>query len=449
MIHAMGRFLKGIKLPATRATPTSLELGLPQRVILPLSQHLGAAARPTVSVGDQVRVGQLIGAPDTGGSLPVHASIAGTVVDMGEQLDHRGTTVPAVTIEADGTDRWVEQKAAPQEIASLSPDEIIQRIEQAGVVLKGMHPIALASDLVPPDQPKTHLALTGREVVRRLDTLLIAALDPEPLLMVNRYLATTHPEELVAGIAALKTATGAPRIVFAVDRSSPPCPELLAGDEEETAVVSLDGRRFPVGLTVPLLKAALGRELPLPFGHPRDVGAAVYDLDTALSVARSLRQVPPVETRITVGGGALPRSGIATVRIGTPLGTLIDLLGGFTGDPAKLIAGGPLLGVAQYELGVPITKEIPGVFALTGDEIQLVGAYRECINCGRCVMVCPVNLVPGVLSLYCARDRFTLAEQQGLLSCIECGCCDYVCPSRRPLVHLFRHAKQQLMEGER
>jgi electron transport complex protein RnfC len=105
------------------------------------------------------------------------------------------------------------------------------------------------------------------------------------------------------------------------------------------------------------------------------------------------------------------------------------------------------MGIAQYDLSIPITKDIPALFALTRDETALIGHYRQCINCGLCVRVCPVNLVPGMLSLYCAKDRFETAERQGLLSCLECGCCDYVCPSRRPLVHLFRHAKQQLMEA--
>jgi len=105
------------------------------------------------------------------------------------------------------------------------------------------------------------------------------------------------------------------------------------------------------------------------------------------------------------------------------------------------------MGMAQYELSVPITKEVHAVFVMTKDEIQVVGDYRECINCGLCVSVCPVNLIPGMLSMYCAKDRFEMAEAEGLFRCIECGCCDYVCPSQRPLVHLFRHAKNQLMEG--
>ena len=225
--------------------------------------------------------------------------------------------------------------------------------------------------------------------------------------------------------------------------------EMVRADEQEaTTMVSVTGRRFPVGLPIPLIKAALGREVPLPFGHPRDVGVALFDLETALRVGSCLTTtLPPVETLITVGGGALGHRGVVRVRVGVEIGALIESLGGFRDAPAKVILGGPMTGVAQYELTVPITKEVSGLFALTPGEIGLSRGYRQCINCGRCVAVCPVNLVPGVLSLYCARDRFDAAEREGLLSCIECGCCDYVCPSRRPLVHLFRHAKHQLLEG--
>ncbi len=444
----MGVFVKGIKFPVKPPPFTVVEPPLPRRVILPLRQYIGEPARPTVSVGDRVKVGQLIGTAENGASLPLHATISGEVVALTEQLDHRGTTPLSIVIEADGTDTWVEQEAG-QGTESLPPHELLTRIKEAGVVIKGTHPVPLAADLMPPEQPPAPLGLTGRRVVRRVDTLLISALDPEPALGVNRYLAATHTPELAAGIAALRTITGAERTTLVVDRNSPApqLAELVAADEgETTTLISLDGRRFPIGLPVPLVKAALGREVPLPFGHPRDVGVVLSDLETTLSVGRALSHIPPVETLITLGGGALPQHGIATVRIGTPIGELIDSLGGFSGEPAKLITGGPLLGVAHYDLTVPITKEVTGLFALRAEEIQLVGDYRECINCGRCVKVCPVNLVPGVISLYCARDRFEEAEREGLFSCIECGCCDYVCPSRRPLVHLFRHAKQQLME---
>jgi electron transport complex protein RnfC len=236
-----------------------------------------------------------------------------------------------------------------------------------------------------------------------------------------------------------------------VDKKSPPYPQLesivLADEEETTTIISLDGERFPVGLSVPLLKAVLGREVPLPYGHPRDIGAAIYDIDTVVSIGSSVhKQIPQVESLITAGGGALSNGGIIKIRIGTQIGVLIESLDGLKEDPAKIILGGPMMGMAHYDLTIPITKDIPGLFVLTRDEIQVTGHYRECINCGLCVKVCPVRLVPGMLSMYCASDCPEMADREGIFDCIECGCCDYVCPSQRPMVHLFRHAKHQLME---
>ena len=237
-----------------------------------------------------------------------------------------------------------------------------------------------------------------------------------------------------------------------MDKNTPPFPQLtdlVEKDEEEaTKIISLNGQRFPLALSIPLLKAALGRELPLPYGHPRDIGVAIYDIDTTLSIGASVhKQIPQVELLITIGGGALSKTGIAKIRAGTRTSELIESLGGLKEDPAKVILGGPMMGMAQYSLDIPIGKETHGLFALTKDEIQVTEGYSECINCGLCVSVCPVNLIPGMLSMYCAKDSFDKAEAEGLFSCIECGCCDYVCPARRPLVHLFRHAKNQLMEA--
>jgi len=450
----MGLFSRTLTLPETLAA-TSLTLTeppLPRRVILPLTQGIGEPARVCVAVGEAVKVGQLIGAADTEGALPLHATISGKVVAISEQLHYTGAKLPALIIEGDGADSRAESQGEQGEGEVLSADEMVARIRGAGLILKGLHPLPLAAELSALDEPTTHLALTGRRVVHRIDTLLIAALDPEPSLGVNRYLAGIHSEDLARGIAALKAITGAQETVFVVDRAQPPSPliaEMLRADEQEaTRVVSVHGRRFPVGLPIPLIKAALGREVPLPFGRPRDVGVALYDMETAVSVGRCVRStIPPVATLITVGGGALRQGGIVSVRIGVEIGALIASLGGFAQSPAKVILGGPMTGVAQYDLTVPITKEITGLFALRADEAGRTTGYRQCINCGLCVKVCPVNLVPGVLSLYCARDRFALAERQGLLSCIECGCCDYVCPSRRPMVHFFRHAKHELLEA--
>jgi electron transport complex protein RnfC len=446
----MGLFSKTITLPKHVALSSLAftEAPLPKRVILPLRQYIGQAATPCVAVGDAVKVGQLIATAEKEGSLPLHASLSGKVTAITEHLHHTGARLPAVIIEADGADSWLTTQESQE---ALTADEIRERIHEAGLILRGLQPLPLTQELLALDQPATHLTLTGREVVKSIDTLLIAGLDQEPSLGVNRYHAQRENEHLAPGLAALKRITGAQRVVFVVDKNHPPFPqltEMVAADEQEaTELVRLEGKNYPLGLPIPLIKATLGREVALPYAHPRDVGVALYDLDTTISVGASVTgALPQVDTLITVGGGALTHQGIVRVRIGTEIGALIASLGGFRDSPAKIILGGPMMGMAQYELSTPITKEITGLFALRADEIATTEGYRQCINCGLCVKVCPVNLVPGLLSLYCARDRFDAAQREGLLSCIECGCCDYVCPSRRPMVHFFRHAKQQLLE---
>ena len=448
----MALFAKGITFSKNLTTLTldSIDTPLPKRVILPLKQYIGEASQPVIKAGDTVTTGQLIATAPTGTSLPLYATISGTIKDITEQPDYKGTPTPCIIIEGDGADTWIEAPQEQKDISSLAPTEIVERIHTAGLITQQLLPVPLATDLVPIDQPKTHL-IDGQRITKKIDTLVITALDKEPFLGVNRYLAGNTNANLVDGITALKSITGAQYVRFVVDTHYGPytqLQELVTADEEETTTLtSINGRRFPTGLAIPLIKAVLGREVPLPYGHPRDVGVALYDLNTAIAVGKAVRtQTPQVDTLITVGGGAMPKAGIVTVRIGTPIGDVIDSLGGFSTSPAKIIIGGPMTGMAHYDLTTPITKETDGLFALTQNEIQLSGDYRQCINCGLCVKVCPVNLLPGVLSLYCAKDQFDMAEAEGLFNCIECGCCDYVCPSRRPMVHLFRHAKHQLME---
>ncbi|HKJ88279.1 MAG TPA: RnfABCDGE type electron transport complex subunit C [Gammaproteobacteria bacterium] len=445
----MGAVLRGVTLPKKLTAPLELiEIAPPTQVVLPFIQHLGEPAQPTVQVGDKVTSGQLIAAAATDHTVPLYAPLTGTVTAFTATFTSRGQDTEALVIE--GTEEGPKTNSPPDP-ASLSPVQLTDTLRTAGLLTPGLAPVPLISELLPPEQPAARLPLTGRGVVKAIDTLLITALDPEPSLGVNRYLAGIESPALSAGITALRTITGADQVVIAVDStlpSPPPLAALAAADEQEaTTMVRLNNRRYPVGLPIPLIKAALGREVPLPYGRPRDVGVALITTAAALSLGETLvTGTPPVSTYISVGGGGLGKAGIVKIPLGTTIGDLVQALGGFTRQPAKLVIGGPMTGFAHYDLTVPLGKDAGGLFALTPEEITPVGAYRQCINCGRCVAVCPVNLVPGMLSMYCARDRFEEAAARGLLACIECGCCDYVCPSRRPLVHLFRHAKHQLTE---
>jgi electron transport complex protein RnfC len=444
-----GAVVRGITLPK-RDTPVldRIEITPPGTVVLPLIQHLGDPAEPTVNVGEKVTSGQLVASPPTERSVPIYSPLTGTVTALTTTISSRGQRTDALVIEGE---QQTPKRTKPREPGALSPAELTTTLREAGLVSPGLAPVPLAQELLVPDQAGSQLPLSGRRVVKRIDTLLVSALDSEPSLSVNRYLAGIETEALGVGIAALRSLSGAEQVVIATDTNLPlptPLRSLVAADEQEsTRIVRLNGRRYPVGLPIPLIKASLGREVPLPYGHPRDVGVALAPVSAALSLGQMLLTgAPPVTTTLTVGGAALGRAGIVEVPIGTTIEELVQALGGFTRNPAKLIVGGPLTGFAHYDLSVPLGKDAGGLFALSEDEITVVGNYRECINCGRCVAVCPVNLVPGMLSMYCARNRFEEAAARGLLSCIECGCCDFVCPSRRPLVHFFRHAKHQVME---
>jgi Na+-translocating ferredoxin:NAD+ oxidoreductase subunit C len=427
-----------------------IEIAAPGAVVLPLIQHLGDPAELTVTKGEKVTAGQLIAAAPTERSVPVHSPLTGTVTDIVTTFSSRGQETDAVVIE--GT-QGTGSGTTPPAPASLSPAELTEALRGAGLLAPGPFPSPLIRDFLTPEQSGSQLPVSGDQLIKRIDTLLISALDPEPSLWVNRYLAGIDSEALAVGIASLKAVSGAERVVIATDKNLPlpvPLASLAAADEAETTtIVRLNGRRYPIGLPIPLIKAVLGREVPLPYGQPRDVGVALASLQAAVSLGETLLTgTPPLTTLLTVGGGALKRAGIVEVPLGTTIEDLVAALGGFTQQLAKLIIGGPMTGFAHYDLSVPLGKDAGGLFALTEQEITPVGSYRECINCGRCVAVCPVNLVPGMLSMYCAKDRFEEAAAKGLFTCIECGCCDYVCPSRRPLVHLFRHAKHQLMEKE-
>jgi len=449
----MGLFSKGIKL-SKKTAAASLDLiktPLPKKVALSLKQYIGEPSVSAVSIGDKVKTGQVIGTAAGEESLPLTATISGTVTDIREYPDSKGIDILSVIIESDGKDTQVKPGKGKTGISSLDPSELLERIRNAGLVTGGLLSVPLDRDLVPVDRPKTHLYLNEKEVVKKIDTLVINALDSEPSLGTNKYLSRTGSEELADGIAALRFITGAEETLFVVVKNIAPFPhlnDLVAADEEETTkIVALDGMRFPLGMPAPLLKAVLDREVTLPYGHPRDVGVALYDIDTVISAGASIRNnTPGIESLITIGGKAFRKNGVVRVRIGTTIEELVDSLGGFSKDPVKIILGGPMTGMAQYDLSVPITKDVTGLFALTEEETGLSGGYGECINCGLCVKVCPVNLIPGALSMYCAKGIFEMAEKEGLFVCIECGCCDYVCPAERPMIHLFRHAKHQLME---
>lgn len=419
---------------------------LPERLYVPLKQHSGPAAVPVVEKGDQVAEGQVIGQarPDFDDSAPVHAPVAGTVVEVKAKPDFRGHPVQTVIIDttAEPTPPPVEVEPLP---AKVKLTELLARIRDAGVVPSGPSVPPLAMRLLP-TQPKRYLYTTDVPLVRPIEALVLSGMDREPGIHVHRALAANPHPAMFVGVEAMKRLSGAPKVVMMADRDFRAANWDSVLGQENASVIRSDNSSYPNGLVQVQIKKACGREVPLPYGDPRDIGVVFARMETVywagLAVAAGLPQTAKWVTVVKPSG----QRDLIQVPIGTPITHIMENLGLHAANGGKVILGGRMTGHAIFDMDTPITKEIDGLVMMEPGQVRTFSA-SPCINCGICVRVCPTHLVPGELSKYCEYDSYHQAEEHDLFHCIECGMCAYVCPSKRPMVHYFRHAKEELMAG--
>ena len=402
---------------------------LPPEVILPVSQHIGAPAKPVVAKGDHVRKGQVIA--EAGGfvSAPVHASISGTVAAIEPRPHPLGQKVPAIIIASDGQDQWLDGLPAENDAASLSPEAIRETVKQAGIV--GMGGAAFPTHVKlapPPDKP--------------VGTVIINAVECEPFLTCDYRLMIERPRDIVAGLKLLMKALNAPRGCIAVEANKLDAYRALedAAAGDPAISMALLEVKYPQGAELQLIDAVLGREVPSG-GLPMDVGTCVQNVGTAVAVFEACRFGKPlIERVVTVTGAGAGRPANLLVRLGTPISSLLELCQA-SPDVNKLVLGGPMMGLAQYSPEVSVTKGTSGILLMTGAR-QF--EHQPCIRCGRCVEVCPMRLIPSDLSIVCEAGRVDEMMDNSIMDCKECGCCTYVCPSRRPIVHWVKLGKVQL-----
>jgi len=398
---------------------------VPARLVIPMSQHLGAPCAVQVAVGDRVRRGQVIGSVDAMVSAPIHSPVDGEVAAIGLSLTAGGMRVQCVTVTPD----------AEQNLEAFVPvpaGDVRATVRAAGIVGLGGAAFPSAVKLSPPkDMNVTTVILNGCEC--------------EPYLTCDHRVMVESPERVVAGARIIAEAIGASRVVIGVEENKPDAIAALREAAIEGVEVSSLVTRYPQGAEKQLIWAFLKAEVP--HGKlPAAAGALVHNVATAAAIADAVELRKPLTERVVTVTGRVAKPGNYRVLLGTLVSDLIEFAGGFSGGVGRVIAGGPMTGPALADLDVPIAKGSSGIVVLGPDEIApLVEGDQACIRCGRCSEACPMFLQPYLIATHANRRDWTTAEIFHPVDCIECGVCSYSCPTRRPLLQLIRLAKAAVM----
>jgi len=408
---------------------------LPKRVILPLAQHTGAPCKPKVTVGEIVKKGQLIADTETFITSPVHSSISGVVKEIGKFPHPILGEWEAVLIEGDGKDTQDENIQPRKNADSLGRDEILDIIKRCGIVGLGGAAFPTHAKLMPPKE-------------RPVDTVLLNGAECEPYLNCDYRLMLEKAEEVIKGLDIIVKVLGAAKVCIAIeDNKKGAISAMRAVLNGSSAQIAVLKTKYPQGGEKQLIKTVLGKEVP-PEKLPFEVGCVVSNVGTAYAVYEAVYGNKPLYERIiTISGTSINQSENLLVRIGTPVSDLADTCGGVKGKIGKLIFGGPMMGITQYTLDVPVIKGTCGVLFLSEEEARPFSEL-PCIRCGRCLDVCPVNLMPTRIFQFVKKEKWENLQSFNSADCIECGACSYECPSRIPLLHYIKLAKLALSKKE-
>jgi electron transport complex protein RnfC len=410
-------------------------LPLPTRVCIPLSQHAGAPSKPAVQTGDAVRTGTLIGEPDGRISAATHASVSGIVADVAD-LPHplTGLRSPTVVIDSDGRDT-PDDAIRERDYSGFTVEQIVEVLRRSGVVGMGGAAFPTYFKLTPPKE-------------KPIDTLLVNGCECEPFLTADHRLMLEQPAEIVEGAAIMAKVLGVKNVTIVIEDNKPDAVKTMTVAAASSGFkVRKIKTKYPQGAEKQLIKVCLRREVASG-GLPMDVGCVVHNVGTALSVRDALRFNRPLYERVlTVTGPGVREPKNLRVRVGTPVRNLTDFCGGYATEVGKLILGGPMMGIAVSSDEAPVVKGTSGVLVI--DRAATVFDEHDCIRCGRCVQVCPMDLAPLRLNNLIRRGQLDAAEAEHVKDCIECGCCAYACPSKIRLVHQFKYAKSEIATRER
>ena len=406
----------------------------PDLLVIPMSQHIGAPCKPLVKKGDHVTMGQKIG-DNQGLCVPVHASVSGTVKAVEMRPHTGGTTMMSVVIENDHADELCPeiQPRTQEEVDKLTPDELMAIIREAGIV--GMGGASFP----------THVKLSSG--IGKCDTIIVNMSECEPYITADDRLAQEFAPEMLSGIQILMKILGLKEAHIGMEDNKPKAAEVLKREIDPATGIKLDllPCKYPQGAEKQLIYAITQREVPSG-GLPAAVGCAVFNGATCKAVHDAVYLGMPLIKRIvTVSGDIVMEPKNLMVPVGTSFQDLLEAVG-TSENPYKVLSGGPMMGMAQYDLAVPTTKGCNAITIL-GSKNRFYVDTPHCIRCGKCMDACPMHLIP--LMMYQAERSKNLDEMKAMniMDCIECGCCAYTCPAGIPLVQSFRTAKQRIRDA--
>ncbi|MBI9073450.1 MAG: electron transport complex subunit RsxC [Melioribacteraceae bacterium] len=438
LLEKLKTFMGGVHPPEHKELSENIpfeKMPVPKEIFIPLSQHIGKPANALVKKGSEVKAGTVVAESSGFISAPIHSSVAGKVTKIASGANLSGYSKEGIIIKPD--EEQETEKMSLLNPATITPEEIRNRVKEAGIVGQGGAAFPTFVKLTPPK---------GAQI----EYIILNGCECEPYLTRDFRFMIEMPEKVVSGLKLIMKALNVDRGVIGIESNKPEAAkkinEAIKGDP--TLSVEVLETKYPQGAEKMLIKAITNREVP-PGRLPLDVGCVIQNIGTAVAVHDAVAEGTAGYTAaLTVTGKGIMNPKNLLVPVGTSIGEVIEYCGGLNEDAIKVIAGGPMMGFAQHDMSAPVTKATSGILVLTKEEVNNT-EETACLRCGKCVEVCPLGLLPTRLSRLSQLEKYEEADEIGITVCMECGSCTYTCPANIPLVQWIRLGKQAVIKLQR